>query len=708
MTTDPAPLFLLSPGRSGTTLLWRLLRDHPALALTDEWGIFDQAWAMARWAGIDRRQSLRLDLERPVELPGLLAPGAPGELWPALAQGLRAYLLSAYSARFSDRDYLWFGEKLPHPEAAEFALELFGGGRAFCLLRHPLDYVCSARAYAERPEIAAAYPWLRVPLEAHLARWRAFAEGALARLGPAGILRYEDLRRDPQAVVGAVLRSLAVREPAPEVPPGELLELARRHGTRADGGVGRHLGELAPERASELLAGLEPLLERLGYGLAPPEPSLLSVSALRPGAAPISEAPDAHTLAGWQRANRVLAAGTYSVTHGALRYPDGLYPLLASSGRGARLRCSDGRGYVDWIMGFGPVLLGYRHPALERTLQREAHRAPLLSLLQPLEIELAERLRALVPGAEGLAFGKNGSDVLALAVRLARSATGRERVAVCGYHGFHDWYLASLPATRGFPESLRSSVVAFPYGDLGAIEALLRAPPGLAAVVLEPAGFHQPPPGYLQGLANQCRAHGAVLIFDEVVTGLRLAPGGAQEAFGVRADLVCYGKALANGLPLSAVLGPERLLREIVHVGYGLTFRGERASLAAARTALEVQLERDASGHAARIGTQLRRGFAARAALHGLPVELVGLPARLTFSAGPLPGLAPLALQALFLQVCLEHGVLSNGSFLPSLAHGEAELELSFQAFERAFEALALARDRGTMEGLLRIPALSM
>ena len=426
-----------------------------------------------------------------------------------------------------------------------------------------------------------------------------------------------------------------------------------------------------------------------------------------PAPQPPGTDPAAVTAALWRRAEGVLVSGLLTPSQGAFHYPGGTFPLLAERGDGCTLFDTTGRAYVDWIMGYGPVILGYRHPAVEQAIREQLAAGPLLSLLHPLEIELASTIRELVPCAERVAFGKNGSDVLGAAVRVARAVTQREGVLVCGYHGFHDWYLASVPGCLGVPEALRWLVRAFPFNDLEAVAALFeRHGDDIAAVVLEPAGGALPQPGFLEGLRALCTRHRAVLVFDEVLTAFRLAPGGAQQAFGVTPDLACLGKAMGNGMPLSALVGKTELMEALHHVGYGLTFRGETLSLAAARACLRVIAEQDVCAHLATIGRQLRAILAQACRSTGVEASLTGPEARLTVTVGRAGRLLPLGLQTWCVQECVRRGVLTTGNFLPSLAHGDAALAATAAAFRGALAAVASAIAAADLQPFLHMPPL--
>lgn len=413
------------------------------------------------------------------------------------------------------------------------------------------------------------------------------------------------------------------------------------------------------------------------------------------------------TEALWSRLEGVLASGRWCPTQGMLRHDGGAYPVLAQRGRGGRMWDTSGAEYVDWMMGWGPVVLGHCHPVVEAAIRRQLAEGILLSLTHPLEIEVAEAIRSMVPCAEGVAFGKNGSDVLALAVRIARAFTGRELVLYHGYHGFHDWYMAGIPQVKGMPESLRATVEEFPFNDGAALDAALRRHAGkVAAIVMEPAREWTPAPGYLARVRELANEHGAVLVFDEILTGFRLANGGAQERYGVVPDLAAVGKALANGMPLSALCGRAKFLWSIVHVGYGLTYRGELLSLAAAKAVLDLLRAEPVVERLQATGERLRDAFGAAAQRRGIEARLSGPAPRLQMDIPTYGRMSGLGQASLLIQECLKRGVLTNGAFNPCYVHDERDLEQTAVAFDAAFETLARARDAGTLRGFLTTPGV--
>src|SRR4051794_20194030 len=191
-------------------------------------------------------------------------------------------------------------------------------------------------------------------------------------------------------------------------------------------------------------------------------------------------------------------------------------------------------------MALGPVMLGYAEPVVDEAIREQLRDGITFTLMHPVEVEVAERIVRMCPGAEAVRFGKSGSDAMSAAVRAARAYTGRDRVLVSGYHGWHDWYIATTTRNPGVPEAVTRLVATFPFDDLDALGEALQSGP-TAAVIVEPSGATVPSAGYLDGVINIAREHGAVSVFDEIITGFRLAPGGAREHYGVQPDISCYG-----------------------------------------------------------------------------------------------------------------------------------------------------------------------
>ncbi len=250
----------------------------------------------------------------------------------------------------------------------------------------------------------------------------------------------------------------------------------------------------------------------------------------------------------------------------------------------------DGNRYVDFPMALGPMILGHAWPAVNEAIERQLADGITFTLPHPIELEVAERVVAQIPGAERIRFGKTGSDANSAAIRIARAVTGRDGVIVGGYHGWHDWFISTTTRDLGVPEAVKALTSAFDVDDLASLDAALAAQAGVgetAAVILEPSGLTEPAPAHLQALCDRARAAGALVMFDEIITGFRLAPGGAQERYGVRADLATFGKALGNGMPISAIAGPAEYMDRLEEIFFSGTHGGETLSMAAARATLD-------------------------------------------------------------------------------------------------------------------------
>ncbi len=389
------------------------------------------------------------------------------------------------------------------------------------------------------------------------------------------------------------------------------------------------------------------------------------------------------------------------------QWVQGVSPNYVARAAGAHVWDVDGNRYLDFPMALGPVLLGHAYPAVNEAIAAQLADGITFTLPHPLEVEVAERLHALVPGAERVRFAKTGSDVTSAAVRLARASTGREVVLAAGYHGWHDWYLASTSRNRGVPEALRKLVHPVPFGDLDQLAAAMAAHREVAALILEPATAIAPGSDYLRAAIELAHDHGALCIFDEVITGFRWAPGGAQEHFGVRADLTCFGKALGNGMPISALTGRAEVMDLLEDVFVSGTHGGETLSLAAARATLDVVASEPVTAHIWRLGSVLRDGLSELIGRHGLEewVDCLGS-APWTIVAVREPdgreGLLPA--KSLLQQELVRRGVLFNGSHFVSFSHSDEDIEQALHAYDEAFAVLADALPDAVDERLIGPP----
>lgn len=404
------------------------------------------------------------------------------------------------------------------------------------------------------------------------------------------------------------------------------------------------------------------------------------------------------------KAEFLIPGATQTLSKGSTQYVQGVAPVFLSRAKGSHVWDVDGNEYIDYPMALGPIILGHGYPAVDDAVRRQMADGVSYSLPHPLEVAVAERIIAMVPCAEMVRFGKNGSDATAGAVRVARAYTGRDLIACCGYHGWQDWYIGSTSFNRGVPQGVQQLTLPFEYNQIDSLERLFTEHPGqVAGVILEPIGLVEPQNDFLQEIKELCRREGALLIFDEVITGFRLAPGGAQEYFGVTPDLACFGKAMANGYPLSAVVGLRAIMQTFESVFFSFTFGGEALSLAAALATLTEIVEKKVIPHNWEQGRKLQDGAQVLARAFGVDrlVRCAGLPPRTVMSFSDECGRDDLLVKSLFQQECLKRGVLFSGGHNLCFSHTDEDIEYTLRVYRTALEIVGQAVRRNRVEEML-------
>ncbi|MGZ8361941.1 MAG: aminotransferase class III-fold pyridoxal phosphate-dependent enzyme [Allosphingosinicella sp.] len=410
-----------------------------------------------------------------------------------------------------------------------------------------------------------------------------------------------------------------------------------------------------------------------------------------------------------ERALKVIPLGTQTFSKSYTQFPRGAAPFFIDHARGSRAWDVDGNEYIDFNNALCAVTLGHADPDVNAAVTAQLDRGTIFTLSSPLETEVAGLIVGIVPCAETVRFGKNGSDATSGAVRAARAFTGRDRIAVCGYHGWQDWYIGSTLRNRGVPEATRALTHAFVYNDLDSLRALLDAHPvEFAAVILEPMNVAWPEPGFLQGVVDLARAHGALAVFDETITGFRFSLGGAQQLFGVTPDLACFGKGLANGFPLSAVCGTADIMREFEEIFFSFTMGGETLSLAAAKAAIIKTRDQDVPGALARRGEQLKQGLDTRIALHGCEefLSTAGHPSWSFLMIRDMPGADQFMIKTLYLQEVLDRGIITIGTHNLSFAHSEADIDRLLAVYDEVLPIMSAAVRGGKVREALRCEPL--
>ena len=417
----------------------------------------------------------------------------------------------------------------------------------------------------------------------------------------------------------------------------------------------------------------------------------------------------------WRRAKRVIPGGNMLLSKRAEMFLPEQWPAYFSRAKGCRVWDLDGRELIDMsIMGIGTNLLGYGHPEVDAAVGATVAAGNMSTLNCPEEVWLAERLVALHPWAEMARFARSGGEANAIAIRIARAATGRDTVAICGYHGWHDWYLATnlqndsgleehlLPGLEpnGVPRALAGTVRPFSFNRLDQLESIA-ATHELAAVKMEVQRTNPPDPGFLEGVRELCTRRGIVLIFDECTSGFRETFGGLHLKYGVEPDMAMFGKALGNGYAITATIGRRAVMEAAQSTFISSTFWTERIGPTAALKTLEV-MERERSWEqVTATGLQLRRSWQDLADRHGLAITHNGLPALTGFVFQ-----SPKALEykTLISQEMLKKGYLAATSCFLSLAHTQEVIKPYLGEMDGIFALIAECEQGRPVEELLEGP----
>ena len=404
----------------------------------------------------------------------------------------------------------------------------------------------------------------------------------------------------------------------------------------------------------------------------------------------------------YQRALPIMTPVTQTLAKGPGQYVNGVAPKYLKRGKGSHVWDVDGNEFIDYNMAIGPLSLGYAYPKVDEAIVAQLKDGITFSMMHELEVVLAELVHRVIPNAEAVRISKTGADVTSAAVRVARAYTGRTKVLCCGYHGWHDWYISVTSRNSGIPEAIKELTSTFEYNDLDSVRSALDEE--VACVILEPFVFAAPENNFLQELKNLCTANGTLLIFDEMWTGFRIAVGGAQEYFGVRADLACYSKAFANGMPVSLLTGRKDVMDLFKEeVFFFTTFGGEALSLAAAVATIEEMIEKDVPAWLAEKGRKLKDGYNALAEEWGIAhyTRCIGYDCRSLVSFEATAG-NPLELKSFVQQEMIKRGILWSGFHNMSFSHTEEDVEYTLKVYREVLGLLKEAVSRQEVGAKLR------
>jgi glutamate-1-semialdehyde 2,1-aminomutase len=417
----------------------------------------------------------------------------------------------------------------------------------------------------------------------------------------------------------------------------------------------------------------------------------------------------------WKRAKRVIPGGNMLLSKRAEMFLPEQWPAYFSKAKGCRVWDLDGREYLDLsIMGIGTNILGYGHPEVDREVHTTIDAGNMSTLNCPEEVYLAERLVELHPWAEMVRLARTGGEANAIAIRIARAASGRDKVAICGYHGWHDWYLAAnlgddstlsghlLPGLepRGVPESLRGTVFPFTYNRIDELEAILSAH-DIGVIKMEVSRSQGPLPGFLERVRQLASERGIVLIFDECTSGFRQTFGGLHKQYGVEPDMAMFGKALGNGYAITATIGRREVMEAAQSTFISSTFWTERIGPTAALKTLDVMERLRSWETITATGQNIKTRWQQLADRHGLQIEQWGLPALAGYT---FKSANALAYKTLITQEMLEKGFLAGNSVYVCIEHTPEVLDRYFEALDPVFALIRQCEDGRNVQTLLKGP----
>jgi glutamate-1-semialdehyde 2,1-aminomutase len=410
-----------------------------------------------------------------------------------------------------------------------------------------------------------------------------------------------------------------------------------------------------------------------------------------------------------ERALKAIPLGSQTFSKSKTVYPEGVSPHFIKRGDGSHVWDVDGNEYVDFVNGLASITLGYNDPEVTEAVKTQLEEGTIFSLPHEIEIKVAEKIIEMVPCAEMVRFGKNGSDATTGAIRLARANTKRDHVAVCGYHGWQDWYIGSTSRNLGVPSSVRDLTHSFTYNDLDSLGQLFeKCPDQIAAVIIEPMNSTEPNNGFFEGIKELTLRNGAILIFDETITGFRYANGGAQEYFGVIPDLAIFGKGMANGYPVSAVTGRAEIMKLMEEVFFSFTFGGETLSLAAALATMTKLQQEQVVKTLWKQGRKVKKGVSTLIREHNLEnvLSITGKDCWSFLIFKDTDVYSQWELKTLFLQEVFARGVLTLGTHNMSYAHSDEDITRLLNVYNEVFEFLKEIIEKNVMDKWLKTEPL--
>ena len=405
------------------------------------------------------------------------------------------------------------------------------------------------------------------------------------------------------------------------------------------------------------------------------------------------------------RAKKVLPAQTHTFSKGYQSFVEGVYPIFIQRAKGSHFTDVDGNDFIDYMAALGPIILGYSNDAVNESIKEQLKDGTIFSLPHPLEVEAAELMSEIIPGHDMAKFTKTGSDAVTAAVRGAKAISEKDNVAYWGGGGgvWHDWFAVITSNNKGIPKSLKNMIKMFEYNNIESLKKLLDDDKEIGTVCMEPMTFEEPSNNFLENVKKVTHDHDALLVFDEVQTGFRWALGGAQEYFGVEADISAWGKAMANGMPLGAISGKAEFMKVFDDVFYSTTFGGETLSLAAFKTTVKEIQEKKVIQHISEIGTKFSNGFKKIVKENDANITVEGFPCKIKLGFPDKNENDSLLIRSLFCQENIEQGIFFwQGPVFHNYSHSDEDLEKTLNSVEKSIQVIKTVSENGSIDKTLR------
>ncbi len=405
-----------------------------------------------------------------------------------------------------------------------------------------------------------------------------------------------------------------------------------------------------------------------------------------------------------ERAKKVIPAQTHTFSKGYKSFVEGVYPIFVKNAKGSKFFDVDGNEFIDYMAALGPIILGYSYDSVNNAIKEQLEAGSIFSLPHYLEVNAAELLCEIVHGSEMAKFTKTGSDAVTAAVRATRSITGKNNIAYCGGGGvWHDWFTVATSRNKGIPNFQRSMIKFFEYNNLESLKKLLDEDPEIGTVCMEPMTFIFPEQNFLNEVKRITHEHDALLIFDEIQTGFRWSLGGAQEKFNIIPDFSCWGKAIANGMPLGAISGKSEFMLTFEDIFYSTTYAGETLSLAAFIATVSELKSQDVLNKIYLKGKDFQEKFQKLSNEYDLNIPIDGYPAKIRLQFFDNNGDDSLLLRSLFSQENIQNGVFfGQGPIFHTYSHSNDDAEKTLNSIEQSFQVLKNAIESNNVEKVLK------